>query len=200
MASAKSTFLLCLLLFLLLVSTATATYCTSLPETQEVCSRSLLPGQYYCSPPSIDTDTQSVSGCRPNGTVLLPCYAAPNVTCTGANVSSVNDFDEVVFCKEETCRYVNGRRYNYFVAVGLSLFLGMFGIDRFYLGYPAIGLLKLCTVGFFFIGQLVDFLLIAVQAVGPADQSEYYGAFYGPLLMQANTTDPYLEISDSPCV
>lgn len=133
MASAKFTFLLCLLLFLILVSTATATHCTSLPETQEVCSRSLLPGQYpilvvhsskldfllfqffsfnsslcryYCSPPSIDTDTQSVSGCRSNGTVLLPCYAAPNVTCTGANVSSVNDSDGVVFCKEETCRYV----------------------------------------------------------------------------------------------
>lgn len=132
----------------------------------------------------------------------------------------------------------------------------MFGIDRFYLGYPAIGhfmyyiivllvhvlleifmhlpfslrnaydkldrldfymyeqkniqmslhflfflgLLKLCTVGFFFIGQLVDFLLIVVQAVGPSDQSGYYGAFYGPLLLQANTTDPYLDISDSPCL
>ena len=128
MASAKSTFLFCLLLFLLLVSTTTATYCTSLPETQEECSRSLLPGQYpilvvhsrvplfipltpslcryYCSPPSIDTETQSVSGCRPNGTVLLPCYAAPSVNCTGANGSSVSDSDGIVFCKEETCRYV----------------------------------------------------------------------------------------------
>ena len=82
----------------------------------------------------------------------------------------------------------------------MSLFLGMFGIDRFYLGYPAIGLLKLCTVGFFFIGQLVDFILILVQAVGPSDRSEYYSPFYGPLLIQVNTTNTYFEVTDEPCV
>ena len=92
----------------------------------------------------------------------------------------------------------------------------MFGIDRFYLGYPAIGksvdtnihlqnrlclgLLKLCTIGFFFVGQLVDFLLILVQAVGPSDRSAYYAAFYGPLISQVNTTNSYLEVSDAPCV
>jgi len=61
----------------------------------------------------------------------------------------------------------------------LSIFLGMFGADRFYLGYPAIGLLKFCTLGFMFLGQLVDIILIATQVVGPADGSYYVIPYYG---------------------
>ncbi|KAJ0064962.1 hypothetical protein NL108_000599, partial [Boleophthalmus pectinirostris] len=53
--------------------------------------------------------------------------------------------------------------YSYKVAVALSLFLGWLGADRFYLGYPALGLLKFCTVGFCGIGTLIDFILIAMQ-------------------------------------
>ncbi|KAI5101076.1 TM2 domain-containing protein 1 precursor [Silurus meridionalis] len=57
--------------------------------------------------------------------------------------------------------------YSYKVAVALSLFLGWLGADRFYLGYPALGLLKFCTVGFCGIGSLVDFILISMQNVRP---------------------------------
>lgn len=55
----------------------------------------------------------------------------------------------------------------------------MFGIDRFYLGYWGIGLLKLCTLGFMFFGQLVDIILIATQVVTPADGSSYVIPYYG---------------------
>lgn len=56
----------------------------------------------------------------------------------------------------------------------------MFGVDRFYLGYPAIGLAKLCTLGFMFLGQLTDIILIATQYVNPADGSAYVIPYYGP--------------------
>lgn len=72
--------------------------------------------------------------------------------------------------------------YHFDTALLLSIFLGMFGIDRFYLGYPAIGLLKFCTFGFMFLGQLVDVILIATQMVGPADGSAYIISYYGPVL------------------
>lgn len=58
----------------------------------------------------------------------------------------------------------------------------MFGLDRFYLGYPAIGLAKFCTLGFMFLGQLIDIILIATQVVLPADGSSYVIPYYGPRL------------------
>lgn len=54
----------------------------------------------------------------------------------------------------------------------------MFGVDRFYLGYPGIGLLKFCTLGGMFLGQLIDIILIALQVVGPADGSAYVIRMY----------------------
>lgn len=74
--------------------------------------------------------------------------------------------------------YRNG--YHFDTALLLSVFLGMFGIDRFYLGYYGIGLMKFCTLGFMFIGQLIDVVLIATQAVGPADGSAYIIPYFGP--------------------
>lgn len=61
----------------------------------------------------------------------------------------------------------------------LSIFLGMFGADRFYLGHPALGLLKFSTLGFFFLGHLLDIILIASQVVGPADGSDYIISYFG---------------------
>uniref|UniRef100_A0A8C1M4K9 TM2 domain containing 1 n=1 Tax=Cyprinus carpio TaxID=7962 RepID=A0A8C1M4K9_CYPCA len=79
--------------------------------------------------------------------------------------------------------------YSYKVALALSLFLGWIGADRFYLGYPALGLLKFCTVGFCGIGSLVDFMLISMQIVGPSDGSDYIVDYYGARLTRLSITN-----------
>jgi TM2 domain-containing membrane protein YozV len=54
---------------------------------------------------------------------------------------------------------------NYIVAMILAWFLGVFGVDRFYLGYTGIGLAKLFTFGGLGIWALIDFILIALRRV-----------------------------------
>jgi len=50
--------------------------------------------------------------------------------------------------------------YSWAVAFLLSLFLGMLGADRFYLGYPYVGLLKLCTLGGLSWWWMLDVILL----------------------------------------
>ena len=40
-------------------------------------------------------------------------------------------------------------------------------------------MLKFATLGFFFIGHLVDVVLIATQTLGPADNSSYVINYFG---------------------
>ena len=48
------------------------------------------------------------------------------------------------------------------VAVILSLVVGWLGIDRFYLGYIGLGILKLVTLGGFGIWAIIDLILIVI--------------------------------------
>ena len=59
------------------------------------------------------------------------------------------------------------------VALLLSIFLGELGIDRFYLGYIGLGILKLITFGGFGIWYFIDIILIATEKLKPKDGSEY---------------------------
>ncbi len=58
-------------------------------------------------------------------------------------------------------------------ALILSILVGGLGVDRFYLGYTGMGVLKLLTGGCFGILYLIDIINIATGKLGPADGSGY---------------------------
>ncbi|KAI6656369.1 TM2 domain-containing protein 1-like [Oopsacas minuta] len=148
-------------------------------STSSYCNiTSLYPTQFLCREVVVDNISQSAVNCTSDRIVSVPCYPRRGVICGGV----AYDGDTIGFYKNVTCRYVNGTRYHYGVALGLSVFFGFLGLDRFYLGYAAIGLLKFSTMGFFLLGHLVDIILIGLQIVGPADQSDYYIGYWGPVL------------------
>ncbi|KOB76835.1 TM2 domain-containing protein, partial [Operophtera brumata] len=135
-------------------------------------------GQYICPDPAedqIDPDTQQFKKCvmgkeiPSEGEAEVKCIAATGIICKESNNSS--------FTRTLPCKWTNG--YSLEIALLLSVFLGMFGLDRFYLGYPGIGLAKLCTLGFMFLGQLLDIILIAAQVVVPSDGSAYVIPYFG---------------------
>ena len=64
-------------------------------------------------------------------------------------------------------------------ALILSVLTGGLGIDRFYLGYTGLGVLKLLTGGCFGVLYIIDIINIATGKLGPADGSAYEDADTG---------------------
>lgn len=58
-------------------------------------------------------------------------------------------------------------------ALILSILTGGLGIDRFYLGYTGMGVLKLLTAGCFGVLYIIDIVNIATGKLLPADGSPY---------------------------
>lgn len=129
-------------------------------------------GQYICPMPTIDASTQQPVNCTVNNTAPLTCRLVDGLKCL--EFSGLNDTH---FIKEQPCQYTTGHSFQ--ATLLLAVFLGMFGADRFYLGYYAIGLLKFCTFGFMLVGQLLDVILIVTQVLRPADGSYYVIDYFG---------------------
>lgn len=58
---------------------------------------------------------------------------------------------------------------SFLVAVLLSALVGTLGVDRFYMGYIGLGILKLITLGGCGIWWLIDLILIATGNLNDAD-------------------------------
>jgi len=63
---------------------------------------------------------------------------------------------------------------DWLVALLLSIFLGYLGIDRFYLGYIGLGILKLLTGGGCGIWWLIDLILIATNKLEDSNGNPLY--------------------------
>lgn len=58
-------------------------------------------------------------------------------------------------------------------ALLLSILVGGLGVDRFYLGYTGMGVLKLLTAGCFGVLYVIDIIQIATGSLLPADGTPY---------------------------
>lgn len=76
-----------------------------------------------------------------------------------------------VFSKKTECNWTEG--YSWKTALILSVTLGGFGADRFYLGHWQEGIGKLFSFGGLGVWTLVDVVLVSIGYIGPADGSLY---------------------------
>jgi len=122
----------------------------------------------YLTQPSRHKCSNRNIGCRSVGSptsrahwYIANCTSGDNLVCLGRHV----------FSKKTECNWTEG--YSWRTALVLSVTLGGFGADRFYLGHWQEGIGKLFSFGGLGVWTLVDVVLVSIGYIGPADGSLY---------------------------
>jgi len=124
--------------------------------SEHYCSLRNGPEKKSCLPkPTASTRTRKGSRFQTN------CTVHPHVFCLGRRT----------FPKMIPCNWTSGHRWT--TAILLSIFLGGFGADRFYLGRWKEGIGKLFSFGGLGLWTVIDVILIAIGYIGPEDGSLY---------------------------
>jgi len=123
----------------------TCSYCYQLPKDK-----------YSCAPRLNCRSTGS-----PPERIIVNCTVHPQHHCLGRRV----------FRKSFTCSWTSGTRWS--TAFLLSITLGGFGADRFYLGHWEEGLGKFFSFGGLGVWTLVDIVLVGIGYITPKDGSLY---------------------------
>ncbi|XP_022907255.1 TM2 domain-containing protein almondex [Onthophagus taurus] len=98
---------------------------------------------------------------KSKNTYQTNCTVRDDIVCLG----------ERTFNKNVQCNWTRGYRWT--TTLALSIGLGGFGADRFYLGHWQEGIGKLFSFGGFGVWTLIDVILISLHYLGPADGSLY---------------------------
>lgn len=120
-------------------------YCYQLPTVK-----------YTCAPHGFCKATSSLQERQ-----IVNCTVTSSRHCLGKRT----------FLKSFRCNWTSGYRWS--TSLLLSITVGGFGVDRFYLGHWQIGLGKLFSFGGLGVWTLVDIVLVATGYITPADGSLY---------------------------
>ena len=109
-----------------------------------------------------------------NAVICIHCGAKPLVGAKYCQNCSAEVDPNAEICIKCGVRLgkTSAKGKDWMVALLLSIFLGGLGIDRFYLGYIGLGVLKLITGGGFGIWWLIDLILIATGKLRDSEGRE----------------------------